>query len=261
MGALIRLRAYAGLWTLLAGLCAALVFLSAAAGPVSRQVADRALRQLVAEAPQSVRDITVTEPAAVDPITAARMRDEVTAALPPSLAGVVGEAWGIQRTRVQAAPLCSTLRCEPHGVREAMLSASVTGEGIATFGPGGFMPMAALHHQTGLAEAVRVVAGEVPETGGGSDRGSGDPVIAVMASAGVAEGLGLRVGETYGLLPGVAARSPVPAGESGTSAVAFELTGVFVARDAAAAVWGPDPRLLRPGLVQWPLAEDRKSVV
>jgi putative ABC transport system permease protein len=232
-----RIRAYGGLWLLTALLGATMVLVAAAAGPVTRDIEDRALRQAIAEAPPRDRDITVTEPLEAAYTTAGQMRVDVTALLPPELAGAVEQSWGIQRTQIR----------RPSGNFPGFV-ASVTGEGVNTE-LSDAMPVATLHHQTDLLNDVRVTEGTAPVTelaGRPADR-----VIEVMASVEVAEALGLRVGQVYHLLPGVAARAPIPVEEATGLAVAIELTGVFEPSDPAAPAWEFDPRLQTAGTLWW----------
>jgi putative ABC transport system permease protein len=236
-----RIRAYAGLWLLTAVLGAMMVLVAAAAGPVTRGVEDRALGQTIAAAPPRDRDLTVIEPLEARITTAGQMREDVTALLPPALAGVVEESWGIQRTQIR----------RPGG-NFGGFAASVTGEGVSTE-LSDAMPLASLHHQTDLLNEVTVTDGTAPVTRR-ADR-LADTVIEVMASEQVAEALGLRVGQVYHLLPGVAARAPIPVDEAPGPAVAIELTGVFEPRDPAAPVWQFDPRLLTAGTIWWLLPD------
>lgn len=231
-----RIRAYAGLWLLTALLGALMVLVAAAAGPITREIEDHALRHAISELPASERDITVTEPFDATVTTAGQMRDDVTSLLPPELAGVVARSWGIQRTQLRAG-----------GGNFPGWAVSVTGEGVNTE-LSDSMPVASLYYQTDLFDDVTVIQGRAPATVLGDT--SAGTVIEVMASARVAEALGLRVGQRYHLLPGVAARAPLPAGEV-ENAVAIELAGVFEPQDPAAPVWEFDPRLLTEGTLWW----------
>lgn len=225
-----RLRAHAGLWTLIGLLTAVVVFVAAAAGPVIRDLEDRMLRRLLAEAPPSARDLTVVEPVQLHDAQASELHAEVAARLPPPLAEAVGAGWGSQRTDI-----------EPPAV-------SVTGEGIATSGPAGYMPLGGLHHQTDLLDEVRLIDGRPPR--------SRPDLIEVVASTEVAAGLGMRVGQTYHLLPGVAAEPPVPVSEAPWPAVAFQVVGVFAPLDPADPIWEREPWLLRPVDWVWVVSDD-----
>jgi putative ABC transport system permease protein len=229
-----RLRAYAGLWILLALLGAVLVFVAAAAGPANRHVTDQALRQSIAQAPTSARDLTVSEPAGAYDTTARELHDQVRRLLPPELDDVTEVGWGIQRTQARTP-----------GTRPQW-SASLAGDGIDDQ-PYGFLPLATLHHQTGLAGEIRVVDGTEPATE------PGGRVVRVMASAEVAGAFGMRVGQAYQLLLGVAPLAPERVAESEAPRLLIELTGVFEPRDPAAPVWEFDRRLLRPAPRLWPL--------
>jgi putative ABC transport system permease protein len=248
MGTVTRLRAYAGLWTLLGLLGLALVFLASAAGPVNRHLLDQALRTALAEAPAAARDITFTErtvseesagPFAPAPAESAEaIRGDAHELLPPALAEVVEVGWGWQRTRTERASTATP-----------GLSASLVGPGVVT-DPLGLQPLVTLHHQTGLAPATRLVDGAAPATQPVTD--PAEAVIEVMVAAQVAEAFGLRAGETYRLWFGVAPLPPVQP-DPGTPQVAVTVTGVFEPIDPAAPIWQSDPRLLRPIPRSWPL--------
>ncbi|HEY8473226.1 MAG TPA: ABC transporter permease [Natronosporangium sp.] len=236
MRILARLRAHAGLWLLTALLGAAMVLVAAAAGPLSRDNEDRALRHELGRSPTTVRDITISEPLEANPTTADAFRTEVDGLLPAELSEVVGTTWGIQRTQIRA----------PGGSFPGW-SASVTGDGVNTE-LSASMPLASLHHHTGLMNDVTIVEGRAPATI--PVRDPFETVIEVMTTAQVADALGLRVGQTYHLLPGVAARAPFPAEEAGY-AIAIELVGIFEPVDPAAPVWEFDPYLLTEGTIYW----------
>jgi putative ABC transport system permease protein len=245
MAAVTRLRAYAGLWLPVGLLGLALVFVAAAAGPVNRHVLEQAFQQTVAEAPAPARDITFTERTApADPEaggspagSAEQIRGDAQALLPPALAEVVEVNWGMQRSRTERPSTSTPGR-----------SASLVGPGVVT-DPLALHPLVTLHHQTGLAPEIQLVDGVPPATGPVID--PAEAAIEVMAAAEVADTFGLRVGQTYHLLFGVA---PLPPGQSrpGTPQLAITLTGVFQPADPAAAIWQSDPRLLRPVPRAWP---------
>lgn len=234
MRAFTRVRAHAAGWFLVGLLGAVLVFVAAAAGPVSRHLADEALREAVAEAPTSSRDLRVTEPVAAHPTTAGAFHDEARRWLRPALDEAVAESWGAQRTRI-----------EPPSISRPSQHASLTGEGVSSE-PSGYMPLVHLHHQTGIHEAVELADGALPATN--PARG----LVEVMASTQVAEALGLAIGEIYHLLPGVAEEFPYSADQAAGPTVAITLTGVFQPRDPGAASWELDPQLLAAGVRQWP---------
>ena len=143
-----RLRAYPAWWTLVGLVTAGLVFVVASAGPVTRHLADNALRQLVDQAPASTRDLTFSEPRRLGS-TAAGVRDEVTALLSPDLADRLSNAWGIQRTRILG---------PSHADPEAAPFVTLAGAGVSAE-PSGFLPLVTFHHQTDLLDEVDVVAG------------------------------------------------------------------------------------------------------
>jgi putative ABC transport system permease protein len=239
---LVRLRAYAGLWSLIGLLGAVLVFVTAGAGPAARSVADRALRELVGQAPWTSRDLAVVEPAVTllgsRPTNAEQVRDYVEGLLPPELAEVVAVSWGYQHTTIR-----------PPDATGLVAAVSLTGDGV-TDAPAGLMPLVTVHHQTGLGDALTIVEGQAP-----GSQPAGDAVeatVEAMASVDVAEALGLRVGGTYRLLPGVAARMHGSAEAVAGRVVPITLTGVFQPRDATGPVWEPAPRLLQAGPRPWP---------
>ena len=239
MGTLRRLSAYAGLWTLVGLLGLALVFVAAAAGPVQRDSEDRALRATLDQAPMRARDILVREPVdgAGAASSAAGIRDTVQGMLPDQLARVVEAAWGAQWTDTE----------QPGGPSPG-LSVSLTGAGGTE--PTGLMPLVTIYHQTDLAGEVTLVEGTTPDTGSGREAAE----IEVMVAARVAEALGLRAGQVYHLLPGVAAEPPQPLGQVTGPVVAVRVSGVFRPRDPAAPAWQLDQRLLRVVPRYWPHA-------
>lgn len=236
-----RLRAYAGLWALVGLLSAAMVFLAAAAGPTIREIEDRALREMFAEAPMTVRDITVAEPGDVSPTDAEGLRDDVVGLLPPALSDRLGNAWGIQRTQIYRPSVTS-----------AGAISTLTGEGVPA-GDDGYFPAASLHYQTDLAPELTIVDGAAPATD--PDTTPSRRVIEVMASVGVAEALGMQVGDAYRLLPGAVVWEPAAAESQGAPAVEVRLAGVFEARDSGAAVWEFDPHLLATREIAWPVGD------
>lgn len=233
-----RLRAYPAWWTLVGLVTAGLVFVVASAGPVTRHLADNALRQLVDQAPASTRDLTFSEPRRLGS-TAAGVRDEVTALLSPDLADRLSNAWGIQRTRILG---------PSHADPEAAPFVTLAGAGVSAE-PSGFLPLVTFHHQTDLLDEVDVVAGEPPSTDATDPTSA---VVEVMAAAPVAETLGLQVGEVYSLLPGQAEVRPEQVTGDVGPAVAVRLTGLFAPQDPAAAIWELDRRLLAAPTRLWP---------
>lgn len=236
-----RLRAHGGLWTLVAVLAAAVVFVVTAVGPTIRYSEDRALRAAVANAPTATRDITVFEPTHAYGATARDLHDHVAQLLEPPLAEVVNASWGAQRSRLE----------RPSALRPQQF-VSLAGPGVSS-DPAGFLPLSTVAHLTDLDSAVRMVDGQLPTTEPGA------ATIEVMTSVAVAEALGLRVGEVYHLLLGVGAVVPMPAGELPEQAVAVALTGVYEPVDATAPIWQLGP-LLAPGLRQWPVADQTAPI-
>jgi putative ABC transport system permease protein len=245
---LVRLRAHAGSWTLVALLAAATTLSVTVAGPAVTAIEDRALRQALAAAPYHHRDITITQQSRPELAAlrrtrlpgAAEMRDEVEAAMPPVLRDAFSSGWGYQRTVVG-----------PQEPPRSGLGASLVGDGV-TAAPDGWAPVVALHHQTDLAAEITVVDGSPPATAPGSG------VIEVMADQQVAATLGLRVGEHYLLRPGQLGIPPAPPPDG--TGLPVRLSGVFIPRDRSAAVWEPVPELLTttvmrvPAATPWPRA-------
>ncbi|MPZ27380.1 MAG: hypothetical protein GEV12_13455 [Micromonosporaceae bacterium] len=240
MAPVTRLRAYTGLWTLVGLLGLALVFVAAAAGPVNRHSEDRALRATVDQAPMSARDLLAFEPVDVlgAAISAERARASLTALTPTELAEVTEAAWGAQRSRIE----------RPTGPSPG-LAVSLTGERVR-LEPSGLLPLVTLHHQPGLDTELRMVSGTTPQTEPADQPAAA--VVEVMVATRVADALGLRVGETYHLLLGVAARLPFPVAEATDPVVAIRVAGIFEPLDPAGAIWQIDHRLLRAVHRSWP---------
>lgn len=225
MSSLTRLRHHAGLWSMVAALATATVFVTAIAGPVTTRIADDALRQEIRSAPYRDRDIiTVREaqPALMGtpPTPPENLRLQVVTTLPDPLLSVMGDRWAYLRTSV------STFE----GV-----GAALTGDGVRAE-PAGYAPVVAFHYQPGLLDEVALVDGGPPATD------LEDAVIEVVVAARVAEKLGLVVGGEYALHPGrtaTALEEPAP-----DSAPTVRISGVFVPRDGGAAVWDHAPLLL-----------------
>lgn len=242
-----RLRAYAGLWTLAGLLGLVLVFVAAAAGPLVRHNEDRALRQAVAGAAWTARDLTLIGNTEDWDDPAGQFRDLARGLLPAELAGVTEVAWGLQRTQISRPSVALSGAVVTPG-----RSATVVGEGVTTE-PDGFLPVVTLHHQTDLAPAIQLVEGAAPDTE--PYRGSGIPVVEVMASTAAAGGLGLRAGQTYQLLIEAAPVQPELVAETDAVTVAIRVTGVFDPRDRADPVWHPDPNLLGLSRQSWPFGD------
>jgi putative ABC transport system permease protein len=229
MGSLTRLRAHAGLWTLVALLAVVAVLVGAAAGPVATRIEDRALRLMITDASYLDRDVVVVQPTRPSPPAPAdQMLDRLPSMLPSPLRESVETAWGFQRTTV------STFE----GV-----GATLTGDGVVA-APDGFAPVVSLLHQTGLAAEVTIVAGVPPVTS------PEDRLIEAMVAAEVAEALGLRAGGEYVLHPAKLVNEPDA--ESAPDTLTVRISGVFEPADRTAPVWDHIPLLLEPGVTAIP---------
>lgn len=225
MSTLARVRAHAGLWSVVAVLAAATVFVSSSTNPVHTRIADESLRQTFTAAPYLDRDLMTIRPArpslmGVPQVAADNFRSQVVHSLPDALGDVAGSSWGYQRTAVATF----------EGV-----GATLTGEGVVAE-PHGFAPVVSFHHQPGLLDEVRLLDGDPPQTK------VVDGVVEVMVSAAVADQLGLAVGRDYSLHPGRVVS--LPAEEPSRRSLTVRVSGVFVPRDVAAPVWDHAPLLL-----------------
>lgn len=240
-----RLRAYAGLWLLVALLGVATVFTASAAVPLTTGVQDDGLRRMVADASYTTRDLQATRPAH-EPDEAERMRDILYANLPSSLTEVVGVDWGYHYTQVV-----------PGGDRFA--GAGLIGDGVEV-SDFGLAPVVLLHHQPGIDQELSLADGEAPATDPDGD------TVEVMVSARVAKALGLEVGTDYTLHPGqlglmrhprtgewATAGGLVPADEQ--PALAVRVTGVFTPDDETAPVWDHAAALVNPSFITLPIGD------
>jgi putative ABC transport system permease protein len=237
-----RLRAHAGLWTLVALLGVGMVLVSTSVGPVITRVEDHGLRQMVDAAPYTQRDLISTRPAA-SATEAAQMRSSLDAGLPPTLRDVVEVGWQYHFTPV---------------VPGDGTGAALVGDGVTT-SDYGLAPVVSVHHQVGLDDEVSVVDGAAPD----NDPDTG--LLEVMVAQAVAEGLGLEVGGEYVLYPGQLGMIRHPAAGDWVAAGALtplddmpdltvRVTGVFIADDRSDPVWD-HARLLDPGFVTLPIGD------
>jgi putative ABC transport system permease protein len=221
-GALARFRANAGIWSLVAVLAGAAVFVVSASGPVTTRLEDRAVRQMLEQAPAGVRDLTFHWPAFLleQPPTAEEARQRARMVLPVPLRDD-GPKWGIQRTGLLA----------------------VAGEGVSDQ-PDGWAPVVNIIHQTGLADEVTVVEGRAPASTG--------PDIEVVVAVAVAERLSLRVGQTYAFASGgFPTMRPADAAEARHRVMAA-VVGLFEPRDPEGTAWQLHRELLVPFLTGVP---------
>jgi putative ABC transport system permease protein len=228
MSSFTRLRAHAGLWSVVAVLGLATVFVAASAEPATTRIADASLQQMVSVAAYPDRDLITVRAArpslmGVPQTTADQLHNEVVQTLPAPLAEVRDTSWAYQRTSV------STFEG---------IGASLTGDGV-TSAPQGFAPVVSFHYQPGLIDEVDLIEGEAPVT----DVAEG--VVEVMVAEDVAAWLGLEVGGEYALHPGRVVNYPDQPGRSGDPVV--RVSGVFVPHDPDAQVWQHAPLLLRTG--------------
>ena len=204
-----RVGAYPGLWSLVAALGLAAVFLLAAAPRTLNRVQDDALRRTLADAPYAARDLVYSATIPLYPPwpQAQSLLDQVLRGLPAPLPAAVGERWGVERTGLL----------------------DLDGPGVSRQ-PRGQPPKVALLHLTGLEAGVRLVEGVAP-------RNSTDSVVEVMVGEPVARALNLRTGGEY----------HVSSHASGAQAI--RVTGLFAMLDEAATVWAPYPTLRATGIV------------
>lgn len=220
MSGLRRLRAHGGVWTLIALIAAGVVFTVTATPRTVNGIADAALRRMITNAPPGIRDLTfVQDTPDLDRIgrlgaTAKGFREAVTGALPDLLPETIGASWSS----------IATARAE------------LTGAGVSTE-PDGLNPRVSLAHQPDLEPAMEITSGRLPrnEPPAADEHEPTGRTLEVMASAGIAETLRLRVGEAYEVQA-----------QGGPRAI-IRLVGVYTARDASAADWVADPTLLRTG--------------
>ncbi len=237
-----RLRAHAGLWTLVALLGVGMVLVSTSVGPVTTRVEDHGLRQMVDAAPYTQRDLISTRPAG-SATEAAQMRSSLDAGLSPTLVDVVEVGWQYHFTPV---------------VPGDGTGAGLVGDGVTT-SDFGLAPVVSVHHQVGLDGEVSVVDGAAPD----NDPDTG--VLEVVVAQAVADALGLQVGGEYVLYPGRLAMIHHPSSGDWVTAGALaplddlpdltvRVSGVFEAADRSDPVWD-HAQLLDPGFVALPISD------
>jgi putative ABC transport system permease protein len=144
-GVLGRLRAYPGLWILLAALALLAGLLAAGMPRLANEFTDRGLRGDVAPLPHGVRDIAYRSDPRLElaPEPALAMLPAIEADLPRPLPGLIADRWA---------------------------SGQVGPKELVTSGPGRFAalcrPEVQIRARTGLADAVRLTAGRLPGPGG-----------------------------------------------------------------------------------------------
>jgi putative ABC transport system permease protein len=242
MAVLARVRGHAGLWGMVGLLGGAMVFLAAAAGPVTTRNEDRALRQMIETAPYRTRDITVVQrdSGRAEPTDLAGLRSELLAVLPDELSDLVDRTWTYRRTTI------SPRQSGPS------IGASITGAGIRTE-PDGMAPVISVHHQLDLADEIEIVTGRAPFTDPGG-------ALEVMTTAAVAEALGLTVGQEYDLWPGVVGVPPREMAPRGAPPFPLLLTGMFAPRDAGDAAWEHTTSVLRPSYLGLPTGQPTRAL-
>jgi len=217
-----RLAAPAGLMALLAVMTALAGFVATAAPRLLNRVADTALRHTIAEAPASVRDLTIAddpEPETMSNLAATR--DGIESALPNVLRRAVSDRWYAVQT-------------EP-------------GAAIADFFPDfeNQPPSIDVRVQDGFENAVRLTEGE-PPAAPRPPTGQGKPLrLEAVVSTETAEVLNLRVGSEFRVLLPVYGQPPMW----------VRISGLFQARDPDAAIWLDHPQTLHPAVPR-PLMSD-----
>jgi putative ABC transport system permease protein len=209
MGALRRVRAFAGHFAVLAVLTCLTTLLVTAVPRAAQRLADRGLRDRIAGQAAPVRDITyrlAPSPGEPGQPTVADLGDGLVGGLdnmPPSLRRVIGERWYAAETG--AAPTTS-----------------------ADLLPG--PPLALILRTTGGArEAVTLVNGRWPR----EEAPAGSPVEVVLAAT-VAQKSGLRIGSALRMAPSAPGARP----DSAT------VVGLFQPRDPAGGLWDALPSAL-----------------
>lgn len=208
-----RLTTPLGLMALLAVMTSLAGFVATAAPRLLNRVEDTALRQAIAEAPASARDLTVVSDLDPDTLTGlAAARDGIESALPGVLRRAVSNRWYAVQTEPEAA--------------------------IADFFPDfeGQPPSLDVRVQDGFEDAVRLTEGELPA----APRPPTDlrePLrLETVVSTETAEVLNLRVGSEF--------QVPIPV--PGSLPIRVRITGLFQARDPDAAIWLDHPQTLHP---------------
>jgi putative ABC transport system permease protein len=210
-----RIRAFAGQIGLLAVLGLTAAALLTGAPRLANEYADRGLGADVAGLPYLVRDVIL--PSSVPPgppndlgAGAAKLpvyRD----AMPQPLPRLIGGEW-------------YSATIGPEGL-------SASGDVVPFNGDAG--PAVAIRAQTGIREAIRMVAGTWPDASGKTPGGR----VAIVVSEPTAEVLSLRLGSHFDITGG-----------PGTAPVPVEVVGIFAALDPSAPVWN-DMRLALEPLV------------
>jgi putative ABC transport system permease protein len=205
---LVRVRAFAGYFAVLAVLAALTTLLITAVPRIAGQLADDGLRQQIRGEPAAVRDITYRlapdpgEPRQPDAAGLARQLDSRLAAMPPAVRGLITERWYVAETPV----------------------ARTTNPDLPP-GP----PLDLILRTVGRGDAVTLAAGRRPAQ-----------PAEVMLAAPVAAALHLRLGSSLRMAP------PAPGRGAPTGAGPFTVTvvGLFTATDPAGGIWDPLPPAL-----------------
>jgi putative ABC transport system permease protein len=203
-------RTYGGQFALLAVLAMVAALLVTAVPRVANRLAETGLREHVAAQPSAIRDITFAyQQGALDlppSGTGSRAGElaELQDQMPPELRRAIGERWYAAQTGL----------------------ARATGPDLAR---NNLMVDLGLRAMSGAEEAATMVEGRWPA----NSVAPRAPIEAVI-SAGVADGLGLRVGSRLGL---------ALVGESGDTELV--IVGIFRPIDPGAGVWDSLPSLLR----------------
>jgi len=210
-----RIRAHVGLWVLVAALGLATTAVLAATPRTVNRLSDTALRQMIANAPYTTRDLMFGQPtpdrdADGHPAfpglglhsagaTAEGFTDHVERRLPEVLASAVGARWGAVHSEL----------------------GQIDGDGVST-DPDGAKPAVSIGNHPDLTPALRIVEGRAPDNRPGADK------LEAMVAVDVARTLGLRLDQEY-LVKGHPVR----------------LVGLFEANDPTASDWDSHPTLLR----------------
>lgn len=210
-----RLATPAGLMALLAVMTALAGFVATAAPRLLNRVADTALRHTIAEAPASVRDLTIANELGPETVSGlAATRDAIESAMPGVLRRAVSDRWYAVQTEAQPA--------------------------IADFFPDfeGQPPLLDVRVQDGFEDAVRLTEGELPaEPRPPTDQRKPFRLETVVSTE-TAEVLNLKVGSEF----------QVPLPGYGAPPIRVRISGLFQARDPDAAIWLDHPQTLHPAV-------------
>ncbi len=204
-----------GLMALLAVMTALAGFVATAAPRLLNRVADTALRHTIADAPASVRDLTIADDPEPETLSSlAATRDSIESGMAGVLRRAVSDHWYAVQT-------------EP-------------GYALADFFPDfeGQPPLLDIRVQDGFEDAVRLTEGELPAKPRPPTDQRRPFRLEAVVSTETAEVLNLGVGSEF----------QVPLPVAGTLPAQVRISGLFQARDPNAAIWLDHPQTLHPAV-------------